>query len=219
MKRFLLIGGIGSGKSAVSHLFAKQGAFCLDLDYVGHAVLHQEETKAALCSAFGNEIIGPNQEIDHSILATRAFFNSESTALLNSITHPAIQAEAQCRLEQAEQEGYQLAIIEVSAFAGPDSSFMELIQPEGGIIAVVAPEAIRIERVLARGMLESDARARIAQQASDEERSGWADYIIENTGTLDDLKSQVASFMRFYCNHAPIVAQEIPKTDLRPCKV
>lgn len=193
MKRFLLIGGIGSGKSAVAKLFARRGAYCLDLDLVGHEVLREQDVKVRLQEAFGSEIFDKDGHINRSSLAACAFASSEATATLNVITHDAIKAAAKMRLAQAEEAGHALAIVEASAFVGLHSPFMELLKPEGGIIAVVAPEALRIKRACARGMSEEDVQARIAQQPSDEQRRAWADYVIENTGTLDELEGQVAT--------------------------
>lgn len=195
MKRFLLIGGIGSGKSAVAKRFAHFGAYCLDLDQIGHEVLRKQDVKERLEEAFGSEILDEDENINRASLAACAFANSGATATLNVITHDAIKHAANAHLTQAEEAGYSLAIIEASAFSGPNSPFMELLKPEGGIIAVVAPEDLRIKRACKRGMSEADVRARMAQQPSDEARRAWADYVIENAGTLDELEGQVATVL------------------------
>ena len=190
MKRFLLIGGIGSGKSTVSNLFLEQGAYCIDLDTIGQGQLSDPCVKRELVEAFGEGILNDASQIDRACLAARAFASEEATARLNAITHPSIISMLEKRLTRGEDAGSGLCIIESSAYAGPGSvdGLDEVID---GIIAVVADEDVRLARAVARGMDEADVRARMARQATDEERRIWADYVIENNGSLIELKQQV----------------------------
>ncbi|MBQ9021422.1 MAG: dephospho-CoA kinase [Eggerthellaceae bacterium] len=191
MLRYVLIGGIGSGKTSVSNLFLEQGAYCIDLDTIGHRQLFDPNVKRELVETFGAEILDDARQIDRARLAERAFASSEATAALNAITHPRVISMLKKRLDRGENAGSGLCIVESSAYAGPASvdGLDDLID---GIIAVVADEELRVQRAVARGMDEADVRARMARQATDEERRAWADYVIENNGTLAALEAQVA---------------------------
>lgn len=191
MKRYILIGGIGSGKSTASMLFFERGAFCIDLDTIGHRVLLQREVRDALVEAFGKNILDERGKVDRAKLASLAFASPEATAQLNAITHPAILETATTRLDRAERAGSTLAIIETSAFNGEGSPFLQLCKENGGIIAVCAPEDVRIARCVARGMDEADARLRMQRQPTDDERRAWADYVLENSGTPAELEEQI----------------------------
>ena len=192
MKRYLLIGGIGSGKSTVSNLFLEQGAYCIDLDTIGQRQLFDADVKRELVEAFGADILNDARQVDRARLAERAFASDEATATLNAITHPRIISMLKKRLDRGENAGSGLCIIESSAYAGP-GSVDGLDEEIDGIIAVVASEELRLQRCIARGMTEADIRARMARQASDEERRSWADYVIENNSTLTELEQQVTN--------------------------
>ena len=193
MKRYLLIGGIGSGKSTVSNLFLEQGAYCIDMDTIGHRQLFDPNVKRELVETFGPEILDDARHIDRARLAERAFASDEATAALNAITHPRIMSMLKQRLDRGENAGSELCIIESSAYAGPGTALDGLAEEIDGIIAVVASEELRVARAVKRGMDEADVRARMARQATDEERRSWADYTIENNGSLADLEQQVTN--------------------------
>ena len=211
MKRFLLIGGIGSGKSTVSNLFLEQGAYCIDLDTIGQRQLFDPCVKRELIEAFGPDILNDACQIDRGRLAERAFASDEATARLNAITHPRIISMLKKRLDRGEAAGSSLCIIESSAYAGPGAvdGLDEVID---GIIAVVADEELRVERCLGRGMEETDIRARMARQATDEERRSWADYVIDNNGAPVELEQQVTDLVRRSRGHKVDTPKQLSET-------
>lgn len=190
MKTVFIIGGIGSGKSTVSHLFAEAGFPVLDLDKVGHAILYIDEAIEALTEAFGADIMGEDAAIDRKKLAGKAFVSPEETARLNSVLAPYILAEMRLWLSAREKEGCPVALVEVSAYDGPQGDYG---QETDYLIAVLAPEDVRIQRALERGFTEDDVRHRIARQATDEQRREWANFVIENEGSLEDVRFSVES--------------------------
>jgi dephospho-CoA kinase len=191
MRKYVLIGGIGSGKSTVSSLLAAHGAQCLDLDRVGHEVLLDPEVIDMLAKSFGDGVLDEEGKIDRRALAARAFETPAETVKLNAITQPRLIARAAGMLGAFEQAGCGLAVIEVSAYDGTEGVFAPLVQGADGVIAVVAPTCARAARAQAKGFAAEDVENRMSRQAKDEQRALWADYVIGNGGTLDELRMQV----------------------------
>lgn len=187
MKTVAIIGGIGSGKSSVAAAFASMGAGVVDLDAFGHVALLLPHVKEDLRRAFGPQVLGQDGEVDRKALAQAAFATPYQTELLNAITHPVIMEQGlACAAELHKR--HELVVVEVSAGEMTKESFAWA----DAVIAVSAPEILRIFRAVMRGgQDEADVRARMARQATDEEREELADFIIKNDGSLEDMKSQV----------------------------
>ena len=191
MKIIVVIGGIGSGKSTVSAAFRDLGAAFIDLDVVGHDILLRDDLKADLVAAFGPGIIGADGEVVRPELAKRAFVSPEKTALLNATTHPRLIEEAKRRLAGFEEDGALATIIEISPYDGPDGSFGVFTDMADAVVAVVAPDEVRVQRAVGRGFAEADVRNRMARQASDDERRRWATHVVVNDSTIEALRWEV----------------------------
>ena len=182
-----LIGGIGSGKSSVAHMFAELGAGVINLDSIGHYVLTTPEVKLDLAHTFGSKIFNAQGEVIRSCLAQAAFDIPEHTEWLNGITHPAIMRECNRRIDELSKL-HPLVLVEVTSGDISRKSFAWA----DAIIAVSAPEKLRIARAVARGsQSEADVRSRLALQPSDEQREAVADYVIHNDETFDKTREQV----------------------------
>jgi len=177
-----LTGGIGSGKSSVSALLAAHGAVIIDYDLLAReAVEPGSPGLAAIAQRFGSGVIAADGSLDRPALAEIVFADPAALADLNGITHPAI---------------WQLAAAREAA-AGPDDIVVHdnpLLVEMGAakhcdvVVVVDVPEDVQVARLVeSRGMSESEARARIAAQASRQQRTGAADLVIDNTGPLDEL--------------------------------
>lgn len=191
MKRCVLIGGIGSGKSTVSRMLQEHGAACVDLDDCGHEVLLNPTVISMLTETFGEDILDVQGQIDHAALAQKAFATPQATVRLNAITQPRLLRIAQKRLDDLEADGCAIAFVEISAYDGPDGTFAPLFRTDDAVISVTAPKRLRIERAIGKGYSEQDVRNRIARQVSDAQRALWADFVISNKGTLADLQAHV----------------------------
>lgn len=199
MKKYILIGGIGSGKSTVSGLLAAHGARCLDLDRVGHEVLARPDVIEMLSMAFGEDVLDERGGIDRTALAGKAFATSTDTVKLNTITQPRLMERAAEILAEYERDGCAMAVIEISAYDGAEGTFAPLIQDADGVIAVVAPTDLRAARAKAKGFSPADVENRMSRQAKDEQRALWADYVIGNRGTIDELRTQVDDLWGVLC--------------------
>ncbi len=192
MRIIVVIGGIGSGKSTVSAAFRELGAEFIDLDKVGHEILLRHDVKEDLAQAFGTDILGADGEVVRSELARRAFVSAETTEQLNEITQPRLIEDAKARLAAFREAGAEATVVEISPYDGPKGRFGVFTDMATAVVAVVAPEELRVARATASGRFTpEDVRNRIARQASDDERREWANYVIVNDSSVDALKKTV----------------------------
>ncbi|MFT4188358.1 MAG: dephospho-CoA kinase [Aeromicrobium sp.] len=182
-----LTGGIASGKSSVSALLRDHGAVVVDYDLIAREVVEPgTPALAAIAGRFGDAVIDAEGRLDRPALGAIVFADEASRRDLEAVTHPAIRQRA-AEVEAEAGEGAVVVhdnplLVEMGAHADCDA-----------VVVVAAPEASRIERMTRdRGMAEADARARIAAQASDDERAAVADLVIDNSGSREDLADEVA---------------------------
>ena len=180
-----LTGGIGSGKSTVSSLLAEKGAVVIDADRIVHDV--QAPGGAAyqpIVDRFGPEVVLADGALDRKKLAAIVFSDPEALADLNKVTHPLVAQEIAERMA-AEAESDHVVILDVPLLVESGRSDM------AGMIVVDCPIDVAVARAVARGMDESDVRRRIAAQVSREDRLAKADFVVDNSGSLDDLRRDV----------------------------
>ncbi|WP_294603951.1 dephospho-CoA kinase [uncultured Rothia sp.] len=189
LHRYALTGGIGSGKSTVAALFVEWGAFLIDADAISRSLMEPGEAVLARTGAG----VGGHGECDGRLnrpaLARIVFHDEQARLRLNAIVHPAIRERAAQLVEQAQSEpgfsGIILEDIPLLVESGDPSAFE-------GVVVVRTPLATRLQRLVSsRGMSEEDARARIAAQATDEQREAVATWIIDNGGSLEETAEQV----------------------------
>lgn len=188
--RIGLTGGIGSGKSTVAKMLVECGAVLIDADAISRQLM--EPGRAVLAEtvrAFGEGILTPTGELDRAALASLVFADESARARLNAIVHPAVRAEAARQRQAAVREvGESAVIVEdipLLAETGQAADF-------DAVIVVEAQHGERLRRLVeVRGMSEADARARIAAQASDEQRRAIATWVIDNSGSLERTAAQV----------------------------
>ena len=189
MKTIGLTGGIGSGKSTVSQLLGELGAFVIDADKVGHEIyLPGKEAWKQVTAAFGQDILAPDQTIDRKKLGAIVFSGEERRKKLNSIVHPLMFTDIDRRIKEKRTEGFTKPIV-VEAAILIEANWLPLADE---VWLVVTNKNAVIDRVASqRGMAAKDTEARIASQLSDAERRTYATLVIENDGSLDDLKNKV----------------------------
>ncbi|MEC4019744.1 dephospho-CoA kinase [Streptomyces sp. H27-D2] len=181
-----LTGGIGAGKSAVSRLLSEYGAVVVDADRIAREVVAPGTPGlAAVVAEFGPEILSPDGTLDRPRLGAIVFADPDRLAALNTIVHPLVGARS----------------AELEAAADPDSIIVHDVPllAENGlaslydlVVVVDAATGTQLDRLVRlRGMTESAARARMAAQATREQRLAVADVVIDNDGPLSDLEPQV----------------------------
>lgn len=188
MKTVGLTGGIGSGKSTVAKLLTEEGFAVVDADQIARDIMEPgSPVLEQVADVFGEDVIRQDGSLDRAELARRAFVSQEQTAKLNAITHPAIREESKRRFAQAEASGAKVAVYDMPLL-------VDLGLNEDMDLTVVVDVDVeeRVRRLVAsRGLEESDARARIAQQIDDATRLAAADVVIDNNGPVEALEPQV----------------------------
>jgi dephospho-CoA kinase len=183
--RIGLSGGIGAGKSTVSSAFAAAGGIIVDGDLIAREVVEPgTEGLAALVAAFGTEILLPDGALNRPALAAVAFSDDDKRATLNGIVHPLVGKR---RAELIEQAPVGSVVVEDIPLLV--ESQMAPMFPL--VIIVHADEDVRVARLIEyRGFSEQDARARIAAQATVEQRQAVADVWLDNSGDADELAAK-----------------------------
>lgn len=187
-----LTGGIGSGKSTVSAALAERGAIIVDADAIvrelqapGGAVLD------AMVDRFGPEILRSDGSLDRQKVADRVFSVPAELEALNGIVHPAVGAEIRRRLD-AQRDTDRVVVLDVPLLVEKKG-----YAPDATVVVDVDPETAIERLVQGRGFSEHDARARIARQASRQERLAVADFVITNDASMQDLALQIDECWRW----------------------
>jgi len=184
MRVVVITGGIGAGKSTASGFLRDKGAIIIDADLVAAQVLEKgSPVLARVAEEFGPDVLLADGSLDRAALARAAFASTEATARLNAIVHPAVAREigpavADLRLMPNPPSAVVLEVpllAEAPVFA----------QIADLVVAIVAPQELRVVRAIQSGFAEADVRRRLAVQASDAERAVLADVVIVNDGSLE----------------------------------
>jgi dephospho-CoA kinase len=181
-----LTGGIGSGKSTVSALLVARGAVLIDADAVTREVQQPgSPVLERLAERFGRGVIAADGSLDRPALAGIAFNDPDALKDLNAIVHPAVRDEMNRRIaEQAATD--HVVVLDIPLLAENPRKGLQ------GVIVVDVPEDVQVERLVRyRGFDEADARARIARQATREQRLAIASVVVDNSGDVDALAEQI----------------------------
>ncbi len=183
MSMIVITGGIGTGKSTALRLFQEWGAHGADADQVAHQ-LYAPGTPllAAIAQAFGQDLLTPEGALNRPRLAQRVFSHPLALQQLNQLTHPLIRQELS-RLEALAAPRPLFAAIPLWYESGWH-------QPHIPVIALWCPPETQFLRLRQRGWSPEEIRARLASQLSLEEKRRRADYVLETTGTLEELREK-----------------------------
>ncbi|NJP49522.1 dephospho-CoA kinase [Streptomyces sp. SBST2-5] len=181
-----LTGGIGAGKSEVSRLLVECGAVLIDADRIAREVVAPGTPGlAAVVEAFGEEVLAPDGSLDRPKLGSIVFSDPEKLAVLNSIVHPLVGERSRELEEAADDDAVVVHDVPLLTENG--------LAPLYDVVIVVdaSPETQLDRLVRLRGMSEADARARMAAQATREQRREIADIVIDNDVPLPELERRV----------------------------
>jgi dephospho-CoA kinase len=184
--RVALTGGVASGKSTVAGLLAERGAVVVDSDLLAREVVEPGTPGlAAVVEAFGEDVLTPDGALDRAALGRVVFADEEARRRLEGLLHPLIRARA-AEVEATATPGtlvvHDIPLLVETGRAGDFDA----------VLVVDVPVATQVGRMVRdRGWTREDAEARVAAQASREERRAVATYVIDNDGTYDDLRDRV----------------------------
>nr|WP_317891444.1 dephospho-CoA kinase [Saccharopolyspora pogona] len=180
-----LSGGIGSGKSTVARRLVERGAVLVDSDVLAREVVQPGTPGLTeLVERFGDDILDSGGALNRPALAAKVFGDSDARADLNAITHPKIRELTAARIAQAPTDAVVVHDVPLLVEAGYAANYHL-------VVIVGAPEPVRVRRLIDRGLAEDDARARIAAQATDEQRRAVADVWLDNSGSVEEINAQV----------------------------
>ena len=181
-----LTGGIGSGKSTVSEMLAARGAEIVDADVITRDVQRPGSPVIdKIVERFGDSVVDSHGALIRPALAEIVFSDADALRDLNGIVHPAVAKEMNRRVEDARPTG-TILVLDIPLLTENPRKRLQ------GKIVVDVPPDVQVERLVRyRGFSEDDARARISKQASREERLKDADFVVDNSGDVEDLDPQI----------------------------
>jgi len=181
-----LTGGIGSGKTTVSSALIERGAVVVDADAIVHELQQPGQVVLAeMVELLGGHILHPDGNLDRQAVADIVFDDPEQLAALGKIVHPRVREEITARV-LAEFESDNIVVLDIPLLA--ESGWEGIV---GTIVVDLDPEVAVARLVEHRGFSEHDARARMANQASREERAAQATWLVDNSGDLASLIAEV----------------------------
>jgi len=194
MLRVGLTGGIATGKSTVGAMFVELGCHLIESDQITHQLFEPgQAVHAAVVKQFGNRILALDGTIDRRILGGIVFRDPQARGKLNSLVHPAIIQRQQEWLKAMQaQDPHGIAIvdaalmIEVGTYKNYDK-----------VIVVTSSSELQKERLRARSALsDEEIESRIRSQMPNEEKIKYADFVIDNSGSMESTRVQVETVYR-----------------------
>ena len=200
-----LTGGIGAGKSVVAARLAELGAVVIDSDRLAREVVAPgTDGLAEVVAAFGPQVVGPDGGLDRPALGRLVFADPAARQRLEAIVHPRVRARAAGLVAQAPPGSVVVNDVPLLVETGIAGTF-------DVVVVVLASVENRIRRLVGgRGMTPSEARERIAAQATDEQRRAVADVVLDNDGTVEQLRTAVDRLWRELTERAGSAAVRDP---------
>ena len=198
-----MTGGLGSGKSTVAGMFEQLGAAVISADQLGRRLMQPgEPVFAAIVQRFGPAVVRGDGSLDRKALARLAFQDNQADAL-NHIVHPAVvDAEEEWMRGVFAADAARVAIVESALIFEVEKwgTAPGWAQRFDKLILVTVPDEVKVERFVARMSgsegAEADARARIAAQIPDQEKAARCDFVIDNTGSVEQTRKVVEGIYR-----------------------
>ena len=190
MRRLGLTGGIASGKSWVANQLRELGFRILDADLIGHQLIEPRASAFEdVVHEFGKEILREDKSIDRKRLGAIVFADPKKLAKLNSILHPRIEEAMNQQFRVWRAQGVTDPVFVEAALLVEAGMHKRL----DGLVVVYCKLQNQIERLVARGLSEAEARRRIALQLPTEEKLKFATYKIDTSYTMEYTQEQIAA--------------------------
>ena len=182
-----LTGNIGCGKSSVSTIFMENNIKVVDADIVARQIFDDKNLLNEVFSTFGKSIRNQDGSLNRRALGNIVFNDDEKLILLNNLTHPKIKQKILSKVEEYKNQGEKIVVIDAALLIEDD--YIPYIQK---LILITCRKEIQINRIIARdNCTKEDAISRINSQMSQEEKVKFADYIIDNSNSFEELQKKV----------------------------
>jgi dephospho-CoA kinase len=181
-----LTGGIGSGKSEVARLLTERGAEVIDADLIVRELQQPgAEVYARMVDLFGPEVVGADSSLDRAAIAKKVFVDESLLKTLNQLIHPIVRRVMNERVESFRDTD-KVVVLDIPLLVENPREGLD------GVLVVDLESELAVKRLVEqRSMNADDARARIAKQATREQRLAIADHVIENSGDREALEQKV----------------------------
>lgn len=192
MLRIGLTGSIGCGKSSLSNILKKHNIPIIDADIKGREIYEDKELLKAIEEAFGSSVINENGTLNRKNLGKIVFSDDDKLQKLNSLTHPVIRRMINEDLDEYEKRGEKMVVIDAALLL--EAGFTSMIDT---IIVVTCSEPVQLQRVILRdNCSEEDAMGRIKSQMPQKEKVKYAEFVVDNSGTLNQLEKEAEELIR-----------------------
>ena len=188
-----LTGNIGCGKSSLSDIFRAEGIKIIDADIIARQIYDDEKLLRKVYETFGNDIKNEDGSLNRKALGRIVFSDDKKLIQLNKLTHPVIRQKVSDEIEEYKSQNEEIVILDAALLV--ESDYLNFIDK---LLVVTCKENIQIERIIARDNCSiEEALGRIKSQMSQENKVKYADYVIDNSATLSELRKKAFIFMNY----------------------
>ena len=188
-----LTGNIGCGKSSLSDIFRAEGIKIIDADIIARQIYDDEKLLRKVYETFGNDLKTEDGSLNRKALGRIVFSDDEKLIQLNKLTHPVIRQKVSDEIEEYKSQNEEIVILDAALLV--ESDYLNFIDK---LLVVTCKENIQIERIIARDNCSiEEALGRIKSQMSQENKVKYADYVIDNSATLSELRKKAFIFMNY----------------------
>lgn len=184
-----ITGTIGSGKTTLAGFFKGWGAALIEADRIGWEILDRPKIREALISEFGQQIVNEAGCVDRKLLGERVFQGRDQLEKLNRIVHPTLLKELKKAIDLQAKES---KVVVVDAALIVEWGIVDWFDK---LVVLTCPESLKVRRLAEGGIGEDTARRRLACQLKDEERIRFADFVVDNSSDLEDLRKKARELL------------------------
>ena len=188
-----LTGNIGCGKSSLSAIFIEENIDIVDADIIARQIYDDEKLLKKVYDTFGDDIKNHDGSLNRKALGRIVFNDDEKLIQLNKLTHPVIRQNVSNQIDEYKNQNKKIIILDAALLV--ESDYLNFVDK---LLVVTCNEDIQIERIKNRDNCSTEeALSRIKSQMSQENKAKYADYIIDNSGTIDELKKKAFIFLNY----------------------
>ncbi|MCJ0433590.1 dephospho-CoA kinase, partial [Clostridioides difficile] len=188
-----LTGGIGCGKSSLSNIFRNLNIPIVDADIISRKIFEDKLLLEKVFVHFGQSIKNDDGTLNRKALGKIVFSDEEKLKELNNLTHPRIREKIISEIEKLRKKGENIVVLDAAILV--ESGFLDMVDK---LLVVTCKQEVQISRIQKRdNCSEQEALSRINSQMSQEEKSKYGDYIIDNSGTITELESKAHKFIEY----------------------